>query len=78
LRKQLREVRDLGYSVDENEHRIGVRGVGVPIFDYTNKVVAALSVLLLPSHTKEDIERIASKLKSVANEISRRLGSKNT
>jgi len=77
LRKQLHEVRNLGYSVDENEHRIGVRGVGVPIFDYRNKVVAALSVLLLPSHTKEDVERIASKLKNVANEISWRLGSKN-
>jgi len=77
LRQQLHKVRELGYSLDENEHRIGVRGVGVPIFNYTNRVVAALSVLLLPSHTKEDIERIASKLKGVANEISRKLGSRN-
>lgn len=77
LRKQLKEIRHRGYSIDEHEHRIGVRGLGVPVFDYRNKVVAAISVLLLPSHTEADMLQIASKLKIVAAEISQKLGYRN-
>ncbi len=74
LRNQLKEIRSRGYSIDQHEHRVGVRGLGVPVFDYTNKIVAAISVLLLPSHTEEDIREIALKLQIVADEISQKLG----
>lgn len=77
LKQQLREIRCRGYSVDEHEHRIGVRGVGVPVFDYTNKVVAAISALLLPYHKDNDIIKISVELKNAAIEISEKLGCRN-
>lgn len=74
LKEQLEQVRSRGYSVDEHEHRVGVRGVGVPVFDYKGRIVAAISVLLLPSHTEKDIQQVAMKLLEASKEISRKLG----
>ena len=74
LKEQLARFRIQGYTLDEYEHTLRVRGIGVPVFDYTGKVVAAISALLLPYHTDADIKCIASKMKTAANEISRKLG----
>ncbi|MEE8450187.1 MAG: IclR family transcriptional regulator [Thermodesulfobacteriota bacterium] len=40
----LREVQQRGYAVDNEEYDPGVKCVGVPIRDYTRRVVGALSV----------------------------------
>jgi len=74
LKQQLKEVRERGFSLDEHEHRIGVRGLGVPIFDYTHKVVGAISALLSPHHNHDDIVKIAQELKEASSEISKKLG----
>ncbi len=74
LIKQLNEIREKGYSYDEFEHRVGVRGVGVPVFDYTRKIVAAISALLLPHHDMKDVERIAHALQEASQDISAKLG----
>ncbi len=44
LKEVLQEVREKGYAVDLEETEPGVRCVAVPVFDYTTKVIAGLSV----------------------------------
>jgi len=44
LEAALAEVRDRGYAVNDQEHTLGVIGVGVPIADRRGRVLAALAV----------------------------------
>jgi DNA-binding IclR family transcriptional regulator len=44
LLKELEKVRNIGFAIDDQENEIGVRCVGAPIFDYTSKVIGAISV----------------------------------
>ena len=44
LQEALREVRGKGYAIDHEEFEIGLTCVGVPIWDFSNKVVAAISI----------------------------------
>lgn len=75
LIEHLKEVRRLGYAVDNEENEPGVRCVAAPIFDYKNKVIAALgisgSVLTV---TPERVPFLAGKAKEYALEVSRRMG----
>lgn len=41
---QLEQVRTQGYAVDKEEFNEGIRCVGVPVRDYTGRVVAGLSI----------------------------------
>ena len=44
LKQQLLQVRACGYALDDEEEEIGLRCVGVPVFDHEGRVVAAISV----------------------------------
>jgi IclR family acetate operon transcriptional repressor len=44
LTEHLARVRRLGYAVDEEEHRLGVRCVAAPVFDHTGVANAAISI----------------------------------
>jgi DNA-binding IclR family transcriptional regulator len=44
LVEHLARVRRLGYALDDEEHRLGVRCVAAPVRDYTGNAVAAISV----------------------------------
>ncbi|ADQ06242.1 transcriptional regulator, IclR family [Caldicellulosiruptor hydrothermalis 108] len=75
LLNQLEEIRELGYAVDDVENEEGVRGIGAPVFNYTGRVVAAISIAGPVSRiTKERIPDLAEKLKETAQKISERLG----
>lgn len=52
LRRELARVREAGYAVDNEEEEIGMRCVGVPVFDSNGHVTVALSV----SGTTEEID----------------------
>ncbi len=69
-------VKQLGYAVDDEEWDEGVRCVGAPIFDYTRKVVGALSVSG-PS-VRMSLDQIrkdyAPLVRGACEEISHRLG----
>lgn len=43
FRKQLTEIRDRGYGVEEGEVIVGYRHYATPIFDQNNKIIAAIS-----------------------------------
>jgi DNA-binding IclR family transcriptional regulator len=72
---QLDEVRDKGYSVDDEEDAIGMRCIGAPVFDHSGRVVAAIS-LTAPAQRllRSKIDEIAQNVIGCALEISTRLG----
>ncbi len=71
-------VKELGYSIDDEEWDEGVRCVGAPILDYTRKVVGALSISG-PS-VRVSMDKVKKELvplvKGACEEISTRLGYK--
>ncbi|MGQ9778952.1 MAG: IclR family transcriptional regulator [Bacillota bacterium] len=75
LEKELAAVRMRGYAVDDEEHDIGVRCVGVPILGRQGDAVASVSISG-PSVriTREKIPVLAEELKRTALDISRAMG----
>ncbi len=43
LRTDLGRARAIGYAIDDEEHAVGLRCIGAPIFDETGEVVGAIS-----------------------------------
>jgi IclR family transcriptional regulator, KDG regulon repressor len=76
LKKQLKEIAELGYAVDNEELDIGVRCVGAPIRDYTRRIIGAVSISG-PSMRFTD-DRMENELiplvQRAAEEISTKLG----
>ena len=71
LKRELARIRHLGYSVDDEEEEIGMRCIGVPVFDSDNHVSTAISV----SGTAEEInlsscDQLVGALKETASAIS--------
>ena len=76
LFEHLKEVREKGYAIDNEEYEKEVKCVGVPIFDYTGRVVGGISVSG-PAYRMTDErleEEIIPVVKEVGGKISRKLG----
>ena len=77
LLAELEMIRSKGYALDDEECELGIRCASVPLYDYTENIVAALSVFGPVGEV--DIERICNvfvpELKEMAAQISMRLGS---
>jgi DNA-binding IclR family transcriptional regulator len=75
LAEELDQVRRQGYAIDDLENEEGIRCVGAPIFDHTDKPVAAVSVSG-PAYrmTLERTGELSVVVRRKAGEISRRLG----
>lgn len=71
-------VKELGYSIDDEEWDEGVRCIGAPIFDYTRKVAGAISISA-PA-VRMSMEKIRKEyvpiVREACQEISTRLGYK--
>ncbi len=68
---ELKEIREKGYSVDNEEQEIGLYCIGAPIFDRKGNTVAAISISGPTARMKNDeIGNKISRLTKVANEIS--------
>jgi IclR family KDG regulon transcriptional repressor len=44
LAEELERVRTQGYAIDDEEHRVGIRCISAPIYNYSGDAVAALSI----------------------------------
>jgi len=76
LKRELAQVRSLGYSLDNEEDEIGERCIGAPVFDRNSKVVAAISVAgTLGQIPDERIPELANAVKRTAAQISSHLSS---
>ena len=75
LRAEIERIHERGYAVDNEELSLGLRCVGVPIFDYTGRPAYAMSVSAPGSRmSDEKIEAIQIKLRSLCRQISRQIG----
>lgn len=75
LHDELERVRVQGIATDEQENELGVRCTGAPIFDYTGKVIGAISVSGPAGRiTKERSIEIGPLVKDAALDVSRRMG----
>ena len=75
LMAELERTRARGYALDNEEYEPGARCVAAPIYDYTGKIVAGISVSGPVSRmTDEHIHQKLSYLLDAAHEISRRMG----
>jgi len=71
----LGKVRSTGYVVEVEMALDGISGVGVPIFDHTGKIVAAVGVGFISSSVKEkELYRIIKEATKTVSAISKELG----
>lgn len=73
LKVQCASIRQVGYSIDDEEEEIGVRCVGAPVFDGSPKVVAAISITGTTSQLTE-ISPFAVMVKKAAMAMSAHMG----
>lgn len=73
LIKELDITRQRGYAIEMQEDRSISSCCGVPVFDYTGKVVVALSLSDVYNE-KMDNEAMANELQLIANNVSKSLG----
>lgn len=75
LKTELEDIRQKGYAVDNEENEIGVRCIGVPIFNRHGKVEAAISISGPAIRvTESKISNFSIKVMNTASLISRELG----
>jgi len=75
LMKEFERVRQLGYSVDDEENSLGARCVGAPIFNSEGQVEASLgSTGTITAVPRDAVPRLAEMVKDAARRISHHLG----
>lgn len=75
LREHLKEIRKNRYAISIEERSLGSASIAAPIWDYTRKVVASLSISGPTTRfTKQKIPTLISLVKEAAKEISKSLG----
>ena len=75
LKQDLSKAAERGYAVDDEEDEIGLRCIGVPVFDHTGSVVAAVSVAGTTSQiTGENVNDLAGRVMAAAGALSQVLG----
>lgn len=75
LRMELARIKRRGYAVDQEELELGLSCVGAPVWDYSRKVVAAISIAG-PAHrvNREHLPELAQLVMRAAADLSTRLG----
>ena len=74
LQDELRSVRNRGWAYSDEEFAEGVRAVAAPLFDYSNKVIGAVSLVgpklrLTDERVKELVDMVKEKGKSISHEL---------
>lgn len=68
------QVRANGYALDRAEHEPGIYCFAVPIYDYTRKVMAAMSISGPELFEAYDISSILEKMQEASANLSQRMG----
>jgi IclR family KDG regulon transcriptional repressor len=76
LFKELQNIRERGYAIDNSEHEKNIHCVAVPILNESGEIEAALSVtgLVFDFQDEETIEKTAGVLKALRDKISEEMG----
>ncbi len=79
LKRELEIIRKQGYAVDDEECELGARCVAAPIYNYQNRIVAAISVSGPISRiTRKRTQELAALVVEAADKISATLAYKKT
>lgn len=75
IKEEINKVKRQGYSFSNQELTIGAKGVGAPIWDYSGKVIAALSIVG-PVHnfSEKKVGAFIKLLKKATDECSLKMG----
>lgn len=75
FKKEIEYSKKLGYAIDDEENEIGISCIGAPIYDYTNKIIAAISLSgPIIRVNKMNLEKYVQPLIREAKDISKKLG----
>jgi DNA-binding IclR family transcriptional regulator len=75
LQRHLAQAREQGYAVDNEEHRLGLVGIGAPVLDYTGNVVASICVANLKGRaTQERLDETRDLVLQAAHQLSADMG----
>lgn len=77
LENEIAKIRERGYSYDEEEREVGARCLAFPIYDFSNKIIAGISVTGPVTRLTDDL--ISPRLNDFRNitlEISKKMGYK--
>lgn len=74
LLQEIEMVRENGFAVDDGEHTEEIHCLAVPIYDYTGKVMAAMSVSAYSLFSRFSIPFISERMKEYGKRLSERLG----
>jgi DNA-binding IclR family transcriptional regulator len=75
LEREIEQVRERGYSIDDEENEVGVRCIGAPVVNGRGRALAAISVSAPEARMPlERCAEVAPLVRSAAVEIARRLG----
>jgi DNA-binding IclR family transcriptional regulator len=75
LKEHLGRIQRLGYAIDDEEHRLGIRCVAAPIRDHTGLAVASISIAGPAFRlSRERVTDLAEDLKATCLELSFKLG----
>jgi len=79
LRRQLEQIRERGYAVNREEWRIGVSGLGAPVFDQHGQAVAAVGLSAPTPRLGASREReLGLRVIATANAVTQALGGAKT
>jgi len=77
IKEKLNEVANQGYAIDDQQYATGVRCMAAPVYDYNNKIVAAINITgHISTITDERILVLKELLVSVTKRASKRMGYK--
>ena len=68
------QARANGYAIDRAEHEAGIYCLAVPVYDYTRKVMAAISVSGPDLFELNDITTMLEKMQEASAMLSQRMG----
>ena len=75
LQKELEKIRENGFAMDNEECEVGAKCIAAPIRDYTNQVVAAVSVSGPSARLSEEgLNELVGVVKETASKISQKIG----
>ena len=73
LREELNKIRQVGYSIDDVEHELGIKCMGIPIMDHNGKLVGGLSISTANISFDQHKEIFEIKIKEAAFKIKDRI-----
>jgi DNA-binding IclR family transcriptional regulator len=75
LMSELREIRETGFAISDEENLANVYSVGAAVRDASGAVVASLSgAVPRQGLTKRDIDNLCALVKDAADSVSRKMG----